>query len=80
MATLIDIDPARQLLAAEHDLAADFPAVPPSEIHGLIVRENQRYDSARVRDYISILVTHTVRTFLLTRAASLRVAGRASAS
>jgi hypothetical protein len=76
MATLIDIDPARQLLAAERDLAADFPAVPAAEIHTMMLRENRRYASAHVRDYISILVTRTVRAALLTRSASRRVALR----
>jgi len=76
MATLIDIDPARQLVAAERDLVADFPAVPPVEIHSMVVRENRRYDSARVRDYISILVARTVRASLLTRNSSRRVLRR----
>jgi len=76
MATLIDIDPARQLIAAENDLAADFPAVPSAEIHGMVVRENRRYDAARVRDYVSILVAHTVRSALLSRSSSTRVARR----
>jgi hypothetical protein len=76
MATLIDIDPARQLLAAEHDLADDFPAVPPAEIHSMVLRENKRYDSAHVRDYISILVARTVRASLLSRTVSRRVARR----
>lgn len=73
MATLIDIDPARQLLAAEHDLAEDFPAVPPAEIHSMVLLETRRYDTARVRDYISILVARAVRTSLLTRNSSRRV-------
>jgi len=77
MATLIELDPARQLLAAEHDLAADFPAVPPGEIHSMVVRENRRYESARVRDYVSILVARTVRASLLTRSTSRRVLRRA---
>ena len=76
MATLIDIDPARQLIAAEHDLVADFPAVEPAEIHSMVLRENRRYDSARVSDYISILVARTVRVSLLTRNASRRVLRR----
>jgi hypothetical protein len=76
MATLIDIDPARQLLAAEHALVEDFPAVPPAEIHSLVQRENRRYDTARVRDYVSILVARTVRSGLLTRSSSRRVLRR----
>jgi hypothetical protein len=76
MATLIDIDPARQLIAAEHDLVADFPTATPAEIHSLVTRENRRYDSARVRDYISILVARTVRASLLTRNSSRRVLRR----
>jgi len=76
MATLIDIDPARQLIAAEHDLVADFPAVTPAEIHSMVASENRRYDSARIRDYISILVAHTVRASLLTRSSSRRVLRR----
>jgi hypothetical protein len=77
MATLIELDPARQLLAAEHDLAEDFPAVPPGEIHSMVVRENRRYESARVRDYVSILVARAVRASLLTRSTSRRVLRRA---
>ena len=76
MATLIDIDPARQLAAAEHDLAEDFPAVPPAQIHSMMMNENKRYDSAHVRDYISILVARTVRKALLSRSRSRRVARR----
>jgi hypothetical protein len=76
MATLIDIDPARQLIAAERDLVVDFPSVAPAEIHSMVQRENRRYDSARVRDYISILVARTVRTALLSRSSSQRVLGR----
>jgi hypothetical protein len=76
MATLIDIDPARQLLAAENDLVADFPAVTPAEIHSMVLRENRRYESAHVRDYISILVARTVRASLLTRSSSRRVLRR----
>ena len=70
------IDPARQLAAAEHDLADDFPAVPPAEIHSLVQRENRRYASARVRDYISILVAGAVRASLLTRSPSRRISRR----
>jgi len=77
MATLIELDPARQLLAAEHDLAEDFPAVSPGEIHTMVVRENRRYESARVRDYVSILVARAVRASLLTRSTSRRVLRRA---
>jgi hypothetical protein len=76
MATLIDIDPARQLIAAELELAADFPSVPPDEIHSMVLREERSYDSARVRDYVSILVAHTVRSSLLVDHASARVTGR----
>jgi hypothetical protein len=76
MATLIEIDPARQLVAAEHDLAGDFPAVPAAEIHFMVVHENSRYDAASVRDYISILVGHTVRTSLLTQYSSQRAVER----
>jgi hypothetical protein len=76
MATLIDIDPARQLVAAEHDLVVDFPTVTPAEIHSLVVTENRRYDSAHVRDYVSILVERAVRAYLLTRSSSRRVLRR----
>jgi methyltransferase-like protein len=76
MATLIDIDPARQLIAAEHDLVADFPTVAPAEIHSMVQSENRRYDSAHVRDYISILVERTVRASLLTHSSSRRVLRR----
>ena len=78
MATLIDIDPARQLLAAERDLTEDFPAVPAGEIHSMMQRENTRYDSAHVRDYISILVARAVRSSLLTRSSSRRIASRSA--
>jgi len=76
MATLIDIDPARQLAAAEHDLAEDFPSVPPAQIHSLMVSENERYDAAHVRDFVSILVARKVRTTLLSRGPSRRIARR----
>jgi hypothetical protein len=79
MATLIDIDPARQLAAAEHDLVADFPAVAPAEIHSMILRENKRYDAARIRDYISILVARSVRAALLDRSSSRRILRRTQA-
>ena len=75
MATLIDIDPARQLLAVEQDLVEDFRAVPPAEMHAMVLVENRRYDSAHVREHISILVSRTVRASLLTRSAS-RIARR----
>jgi hypothetical protein len=78
MAILIEIDPARQLLAAEHDLAADFPAVPAAEIHSMVQRENRRFASAHVRDYVSILVARAVRTSLLSRSASRRLTRRAA--
>ena len=42
MVTLIDIDPARQLLAVEQDLVEDFRAVPPAEIHAMVLVENRR--------------------------------------
>jgi len=78
MAILIEIDPARQLLAAEHDLAADFPAVPAEEIHSMVLHENRRFASAHVRDYVSILVARAVRTSLLSRSASRRLTRRAA--
>ena len=78
MATLIDIDPARQLIAAERDLVADFPAVPPVEIHSMVVRENRRFASAHVREYVSILVARAVRTSLLRRSTSRRISLRAA--
>ena len=42
----------------------------------MVLRENRRYDSARVRDYISFLVARTVRASLLTRNSSRRVLRR----
>ena len=78
MASLIDIDPARQLIAAEHDLAAEFESVAPEEIHSMVVRENHRYDAATVRDYVSILVARAVRRLLLARSSSTRLARYAS--
>jgi len=78
MATLIEIDPARQLLAAEQALAADFPAVPSEEIHSLVVTESRRFASAHVRDYVAILVARAVRTSLLSRSTSRRLTRRAA--
>jgi hypothetical protein len=76
MATLIDIDPVRQLATGELELAQDFPSVPRGEIHSLVVRENGRYDSAHVREYVSILVMRTVRAALLARGPSRRAERR----
>ena len=42
----------------------------------MVVRENRRYESARVSDYVSILVARTVRASLLTRSTSRRVLRR----
>ena len=67
MATLIEIDPARQLLAAEADLVVEFPEVPADDIHALMTRETKRFDAANVRDYVSILVARAVRSTLRLR-------------
>ena len=67
MATLIDMDPARQLLAAEADLVVEFPEVPADDIHVLLTRETKRFDAANVRDYVSILVARAVRSTLRLR-------------
>ena len=67
MATLIELDPARQLAAAEHDLEMGFPSVPPAEIHSMMLRESRRYDAAHIRDYVSILVARAVRAALMER-------------
>ena len=67
MATLIDMDPARQLLAAEADLVVEFPEVPADDIHVLMTRETKRFDAANVRDYVSILVARAVRSTLRLR-------------
>ena len=52
----------------------------PAEIHSLVARENGRFDSAPIRDYVSILVARTVRASLLTRSSSRRVQHRGGAS
>jgi len=67
VATLIDMDPARQLLAAEADLVVEFPEVPADDIHVLMTRETKRFDAANVRDYVSILVARAVRSTLRLR-------------
>ena len=67
MATLIEIDPARQLLAAEADLVVEFPEVSAGDIHVLMTRETKRFDAANVRDYVSILVARAVRSTLRLR-------------
>jgi hypothetical protein len=64
MTTSTVVDPAGRLAAAEAVLASEFPAVPADTIHALIVRESRTYEDARVRDYIPLLVTRTVRTRL----------------
>ena len=67
MATLIEIDPARQLLAAEADLVVEFPEVPADDIHVLMTRETKRFAAAKIRDYVSILVARAVRSTLRLR-------------
>ena len=67
MATLIEIDPARQLLAAEADLVVEFPEVPAGDIHVLMTRESKRFAAAKIRDYVSILVARAVRSTLRLR-------------
>jgi hypothetical protein len=68
MAVLIDVDPARQLVAAEAGLVAEFPGTGAADIHAMMVRETRRFDAARFRDYVSILVARTVRRQLRSRA------------
>jgi hypothetical protein len=67
VATLIEIDPARQLLAAEADLVVEFPEVPADDIHVLMTRETKRFAAAKIRDYVSILVARAVRSTLRLR-------------
>lgn len=67
MASLTDIDPARQLADTERDLVAEFPRVSASEIHTLVDNANSRYDRAKVRGYVSILVAAAVRRTLRLR-------------
>ena len=67
MDTLLAMDPARQLAAAEHELVIEFPAVEAGEIHALMEGENGRYATASVRDYLSILVAGAVRRVLRAR-------------
>jgi len=64
MTTSLVVDPASRLDAAEATLASEFPSVPADTIHALVVRESHAYDDARVRDFIPLLVTRTVRTRL----------------
>ena len=61
------MDPARQLLAAEADLVVEFPEVPADDIHVLMTRETKRFDAAKIRDYVSILVARAVRATLRLR-------------
>ena len=65
----MDVDPARQLHAAEIGLVAEFPEVTPGDIHVMMQRETHRFDAATIRDYVSILVARAVRTRLRTRPA-----------
>jgi hypothetical protein len=65
--TLIDMDPARQLLSAEADLVVEFPEVSAGDIHGLMTHETRRFEAAKVRDYVSILVARAVRSTLRLR-------------
>lgn len=67
MATLIDLDPAKQLLTAEADLVVEFPEVAADDIHVLMTRETKRFDTAKISDYVSILVARAVRSTLLLR-------------
>jgi len=74
--TLIDMDPARQLLSAEADLVVEFPEVSAGDIHVLMTRETRRFDAAKVRDYVSILVARAVRSTLRLRRRSSADASR----
>lgn len=58
------VGPASRLAAAELALVSEFPAVPADMIHALVVRESRNFDNARVRDYLPLLVTRSVRTRL----------------
>ena len=52
------------LKAAEAALASEFPAVPADTIHALILCELLRYDRAKIREYIPLLVTSAIRNAL----------------
>jgi len=43
------------------------PTVPPDTIHALILRELLGYNHAKIRDYIPLLVTRTIRISLHSR-------------
>lgn len=45
----------------------EFPEVPADDIHALMTRETKRFDAAKVRDYVSILVARAVRSTLRLR-------------
>lgn len=57
-------EPAGRLAAAEFALVSEFPDVPADMIHALVVREGRRFDNARVRGYLPLLITRSVRTRL----------------
>ena len=52
------------LRAAEAALTSEFPAVSPDAIHALILRELLRYNDAKIREYIPLLVTRAIRNAL----------------
>jgi hypothetical protein len=66
MTSLIDVDPARHLRAAEIVLVAEFPDVTPADIHVMMQRESHRFDAATTRDHVSTPVSRAVRSRLRT--------------
>jgi hypothetical protein len=61
---MFDDSEERQLTQVVADLAAEFPDVPPEVITGLSRRAIERYEAAKVRTFVPILVTKDVRALL----------------
>lgn len=49
---------------AEDVLASEFETVPRDLIHALLVREVNRFEAAKVRDFVPLLAAKAVRTRL----------------
>lgn len=54
----------RQLAQVVTDLATEFPDVPHDVLVGLTRQVAERYETAKVRKFLSILVTKDVRALL----------------
>jgi hypothetical protein len=61
-------DDERQLTQVVAELAAEFPDVPHEVLQGLSRRAIERYEAAKVRTFLPILVTKDVRSVLRTGA------------